>query len=63
MGKNKKFYISKLKRDLNLANKSVSPDYYETRQNMENDVISKVLKNSPNLYNNGIPRIPNYIKE
>ena len=37
--------------------KEQSPDYYDTRKTIENDIISKMLKNSPNLYNNKIPRI------
>ena len=56
----RKFYISKLKRDLAFGSKSISPDFYDTRKSIKNDVITRVLRNSPNLFNNGIPRIPNY---
>lgn len=33
------------------------PGHYDVRVSMENDVISKILKNSPNLFQNNLPRL------
>lgn len=57
--KDGKFFISKLKRDLNLQNKSISPPpgHYDVRVSLQNDVITNIVKNSPKLFDNNLPRL------